>query len=93
MPLTISDYYRNAVEQMEAEVDATPDDRVLGTDPDAWANYLIKKWGMEEVVLDDSRDVGMAEIETERRLRGYDIYAEAEAAHKRRELSAKGWEG
>lgn len=74
MPPTISDYYRAALEDVKKEVGSTPDDRVIGMEPEEWINYLVQKWGMEEIVLDDSREAGMTEVESEHRLRGYDIH-------------------
>lgn len=76
MPPTISDYYRAALEKLKAEVESTPDDRVLGMDQESWIDYLVKKYGMEGIVLDDTRDIVMVEVETEHRLRGYDIYTD-----------------
>lgn len=76
MSPTISDYYRAATDALTTEVDSTPDDRVLGTDLDEWVNYLVEKFGMEEITLDDSRSDQMVETEVERTLRRYDIYTD-----------------
>jgi len=72
--LTISSYYSAATEAMQQEVNATPDDRVMGMEPDAWIDYLVHKFGMEEIVLDDSREPEMDEVQVTRTQRGYDIY-------------------
>lgn len=76
MPPTIGDYYRQAIEKLQAEIQATPDDGVIGMNPDEWVDYLVQKWGMVPIVLDEARQVEMSEVETERVLRGYDIYSD-----------------
>lgn len=76
MPPTISAYYRATIEELKAEVESTSDDRVLGMDLDEWVNYLVEKFRMEEIVLDDSRTDQMFEVEQERTLRGHDIYSD-----------------
>lgn len=76
MPPTISAYYRSVIEELQKEVVSTPDDKVIGMNPDEWVDYLVSKWGMEPIVLDDSRSVQMTEVESERTLRGYDIYSD-----------------
>ena len=73
MPPTIGDYYRVAIDGMKKEVDSTADDRVLGIDPEQWIDYVLAKWGMDTIVLDESRQVEMVEVEQEFRQRGYDI--------------------
>lgn len=73
MPPTISDYYRVAIDGAQKEVDTTPDDRVIGLALEEWIDYLCAKWGMATIVLDESRDVEMTEVEREYRQRGYDI--------------------
>ena len=74
MPPTIGDYYRSAVGHARKEIESTPDDRVLGMDTDEWIAYLTRKWGMFEIVIDESREVRMSETEREYRLRSYDIH-------------------
>lgn len=76
MPPTISDYYRAAIEELRKEVDTTPDDKVIGMNPDEWVDYLVNKYEMEPIILDDSRGPQMEEVESERVLRGYDIYSD-----------------
>jgi hypothetical protein len=76
MPPTIGDYYRQAIEKLQAEIQATPDDRVIGVNPDEWVDYLVQKWGMVPIVLDESRQVEMCEVESQHVLRGYDIYSD-----------------
>jgi len=76
MPPTIAEYYRRAVEELKAEIESTKDDRVIGMPEDEWVNYLVAKWGMVAIQLDDSRGPEMVEVETERTLRGYDIYSD-----------------
>lgn len=78
-PPTISNYYRSVIDQLEKEVDSTSDDRVVGMNPDEWVDYLVNKWGMEPIVLDESRSVGLVEVETEHVQRGYDVYSDAGA--------------
>lgn len=73
MPPTIGDYYRAAIDGAQKDVDATPDDRVIGLALEEWIDYLCAKWGMTAIVLDESRDVEMSEVEREYRQRGYDI--------------------
>lgn len=76
MPPTISAYYRTVLEELVKEVESTPDDKVIGMNQDEWVDYLVSKWGMEPIVLDDSRGVKMTEVESRRTLRGYDIYSD-----------------
>jgi hypothetical protein len=76
IPPTISAYYRSVIDELQKDVESTPDDRVLGMNPDEWIDYLVSKWGMESIVLDDARDVQMSEVEQERTLRRYDIYSD-----------------
>src|SRR6266481_3422717 len=76
---TISDYYRTALQHAMEEVESTPDDRLLGVDPDEWVDYLLAKFAMEPIAFDDARSQRMSEIEVEHTLRGYDIYTDAEA--------------
>jgi hypothetical protein len=73
-PPTVSDYYRNAIESLKAEIEKTPDDRVIGMNLEEWVDYLVRKYGMVPIVLDESRQEGMAEIQSERVQRGYNIY-------------------
>jgi hypothetical protein len=73
MPPTIGDYYRVAIDGAQREVDTTPDERVIGFTLEEWIDYLCAKWGMAAIVLDESRDVEMSEVEREYRQRGYDI--------------------
>lgn len=73
MPPTIGDYYRVAIDGMQKDVDSTADDRVLGIDPEQWIEHLLAKWGMSPIVLVESRQVEMVEVEQEFRQRGYDI--------------------
>src|SRR5688572_28834630 len=73
-PPTISDYYRNAIKSLEAEIEKTPDDRVIGMNPEEWVDYLVRKYGMVPIVLDESRQEGMSELQSERVQRGYNIY-------------------
>lgn len=73
MPPTINDYYQKATEGMKGEVEMTEDARVLGMDPDQWANYLVTKWGMVPIELDESVSPEMIEVEQTRQLPGYDI--------------------
>ena len=70
---TIGDYFRAAIDGVQEEVNSTADDRVLGVDVEQWIDYLTAKWGMDTIVLDDSRQVEMVETEREYRQRGYDI--------------------
>ncbi len=88
MPGTIGDYYRHAIEGAKQEIEDTAEDRVLGMDADKWVLYLIQKWGMEPIKLDETRQPEMDEVETERALRGYDIYAgrPARAFHRLTEI-------
>lgn len=74
MPPTIGDYYRAAVDRAQAEIESTPDDKAIGMDPSEWIEYLIGKWGMLEIALDETRQVEMSEVEREHQLRGYDIW-------------------
>jgi hypothetical protein len=74
MPPTISDYYRQAIDKLKAEIEATPDDRVMGMNPDEWVDYLVRKWGMFPIALDELRQEGMSEVQSERVQRGYNIY-------------------
>jgi hypothetical protein len=69
MPPTIGDYYREAIEQLKAEIEKTPDDRVIGMNPGEWVDYLVTKWGMVPIVLDDSRQAEMSEVKSERSTR------------------------
>ena len=55
MPVTISDYFRAVVDQIKGEIDATPDDRVLGMQLDDWVDYLVAKNRMEPIELDTNR--------------------------------------
>jgi hypothetical protein len=73
MPPTIGDYHRVVIEDAKKDINSTPDDRVLGMDATEWTDYLMRKWGMSEIEIDESRDVGMSEVDREYRLRGYDI--------------------
>jgi hypothetical protein len=75
-PPTIGDYYRAAIEGLRKEVEATPDDRVIGMNIEEWASYLAARYGMQPIVLDGSRSPEMEEVEIERTLRGYDIYSD-----------------
>lgn len=77
MPPTIGDYYRSVLEKMKEEVESTPDDRVLGMTEEDWVGYFDQKYGMEEIVLDDTREVALVEVERQRVQRGYDIYTDA----------------
>jgi hypothetical protein len=77
MPPTIGDYYRSAITDLEGEIQKTADDRVIGMNPDEWVDYLVKKWGMAPIQLDDERGHEMAEVETQRTLRGYDINSDS----------------
>lgn len=79
MPPTIADYYRHALEAMKQEVEGTADADVLGRDPDEWRTYLIDRWGMEVLELDTAREEQLVEQQTERQLRGYDIYTDRPA--------------
>lgn len=74
---TIADYYRAAIEHLKAEVESTPDDRILGMDLNEWVDYLIAKFGMKEIVLDNSRTVRLIEAEHGYTSRRYDIYSDA----------------
>jgi hypothetical protein len=78
MPPTISAYYRTVIEELTKEVESTPDAKVIGMNPDEWVGYLVAKWGMEPIVLDDSRGVEMTEVESQRTLRAYDIDSDQE---------------
>jgi hypothetical protein len=74
---TIGDYYRNAVEGARKEIETTPDDRVLGLNEDEWIAYLIKRWGMVEIVIEPpGTEVTMVEADREVRQRGYNIYTD-----------------
>ncbi len=77
MPPTISDYYRAVIEELKGEVESTPDDSVLGMDLDEWIAYLVNKFSMGGIALDDSRTEQMVEVEHERALRGYDFHTDA----------------
>jgi hypothetical protein len=77
MPPTISDYYRAALEELKQQVESTPDEQVLGMDPEEWLNYLVTKFGMEPIAIDDARQDQMVEVDHQRTLRGYDIYSDA----------------
>ena len=44
MPPTIGDYFRNAIEKLQEEIQKTADDRVIGMNADEWVDYLVKKW-------------------------------------------------
>jgi hypothetical protein len=76
MPPTISAYYQAALEELQKEVEATTDDRVIGMNADEWIGYLVNKYQMEPIVMDASRGPQMEEVESERVLRGYDIYSD-----------------
>jgi hypothetical protein len=75
---TIGDYHRAVMQRLKEEVDSTPDDQVIGMSPDDWVEYLVKKYGMEPIVLDESREHQLVEVEQERTLRRYDIYTDSE---------------
>jgi hypothetical protein len=77
MPPTIGDYCRSIVDKLKEEVENTPDDRVLGMAENDWADYLDKRYGMDEIVLDDTREVWLVEVEHERVQRGYDIFTDS----------------
>ena len=89
MPPTISDYYRQAIEKLKVEIDATPDDRVIGMNPDEWVDYLVNKWGMVPIVLDESRQEGMSEVQSERVQRGYNIYDDSGPGTVRRSTDVR----
>jgi hypothetical protein len=74
---TIGDYYRAAIQRLKEEVDSTPDDKVTGMNPDDWVEYLVNKYGMQPIVLDESREHRLVEVEQKRTLRGYDIYTDS----------------
>jgi hypothetical protein len=76
MPPTIGDYYRAA--RAKTEIESTPDVQAIGMDSDEWNEYLIRKWSMSEIVLDESRQVEMSEGQRKHRLRGYDIWTNQE---------------
>jgi hypothetical protein len=67
---TIGDYYRAAIQRLKEEVDSTPDDKVTGMNPDDWVEYLVNKYGMQPIVLDESREHRLVEVEQKRTLRG-----------------------
>jgi hypothetical protein len=74
-PHTINDYYRSATESAKGEIEETADERVLGMEREDWIDYLVRKWGMTEIVLDESK-TELVEAEREYKLRGYDIYTD-----------------
>jgi hypothetical protein len=76
MPPTIGDYFSRAIEGVKSEVDSTSDDGVLGMDANEWVGYLVRKWGMEPIQLDETRQPTMEEVEVEGTLRRYDIYSD-----------------
>src|SRR5215831_16315793 len=86
---TIGDYYRSALEQLKKEIENTADERVIGMDPADWVQYLIRKHGMEEIVLDGEREPRMEETTTEYKLRGYDIYTDRRPGTVVRETAIK----
>jgi hypothetical protein len=77
MPPTIGQYYSQAIEGLKAEIESTPDDRAIGMNPDEWVEYLVTKWGMVPIVLDESRQEEMSEVTSERRLRGFDRFTDS----------------
>lgn len=81
MPPTIGDYYRAALDGAQKDVDTTLDDRVIGLAPEEWIDYLCAKWGTTAIVLDESRDVEMSEVEREYRQRDYDIMTDRAPGH------------
>ena len=76
MPPTIADYNRAVLNDLKTEVESTADNRVNGIEPEQWIAQLVQKWGMREILLDQSRDVEMIEVESERQLSAYDIYSD-----------------
>jgi hypothetical protein len=78
MMSTIGDYHRAAIQGLKEEVDSTADDKVIGMNTDDWVEYLLKKYGMQPIVLDDSRENRLVEVERSHTLRGYDIYTDSE---------------
>lgn len=60
---TISSYYRAAIEKLREEVEEAPESYVLNVDPQAWADYLEKKYGMEPIRFDETRQEELQEID------------------------------
>jgi hypothetical protein len=57
--------------------------------PDEWTDYLVRKWGMEPIVLDESRSVQLVEVERDHVQRGYDIYSDSGPGTVRRVTSVR----
>jgi hypothetical protein len=51
------------MERLKEEVDSTPDEKVIGMNPDDWVQYLVNKYGMQPIVLDELRNHRLVEVE------------------------------
>ncbi len=52
---SIYDYYRTRTDEISNEVRSQPDSYILSVNVDEYVSYLIDKYGLPEIVFDDSR--------------------------------------
>lgn len=62
LPPSIADYYRLAKDKLRQEVESTPDENVIGLDESEWVEYLVQKYGMELIQMDETRQERMVEV-------------------------------
>lgn len=86
MRTIIRDYYAYALENARAEIEATSDEDVLGRDASEWIAYVIRRWGMQQIVIDDAHPE-LTETENEYVLRGEDFRTGRPAGTRVRETA------
>jgi hypothetical protein len=59
----IGDYYHKAEEPLRNEIKVTPDETVAGLDKEQWIAYLIEKYGMTLIEIDETRKPHLKEVE------------------------------
>jgi hypothetical protein len=59
---SIEDYYRGAIRHLQERVNNTSDNDALAFDNSTWAADLIRKYGMEPVEIDQSRETCLREL-------------------------------
>jgi len=60
-PPQVSDYYHVAKTKLRAEVESTRDEIAVDMDSDEWTSFLIRKYGMEQIQLDEGRSPKLVE--------------------------------
>lgn len=69
---SISDYFRAVIKEIANEVKSQSDSYILSVNQEEYAVYLLEKYGLQEIIFDDSREPTIEKIRKTQSIREFD---------------------